>query len=132
MNKQQSTRFNESITRSWNTCEDCPYREFVSDDYSPDHVECTKTERYISMYLSSGDVDYTNKDGILDTCPYANTGCDAAFSSGKEQENDGTEQPPTKESIIKILDLCRKYEIGFQSNDANSACLILKHWNDKK
>lgn len=69
-------RFNECIIRSWNTCEDCPYSEYISDDYSPDHWECTKTGKYISEHTQNADDYYTNKDGILDTCPYLNTETD--------------------------------------------------------
>ena len=59
-----------SITE-FDNCSNCPFREYVDDDYSPSHTECTKLNKYIKQWgFKMETVDYRNEDGVLDDCPF--------------------------------------------------------------
>jgi hypothetical protein len=54
----------------FDNCDNCPFREYVDDDYSPIHTECGKTGHYIEKWGSSNGTDYRNKERVLDDCPF--------------------------------------------------------------
>ena len=55
----------------FDNCSNCPFREYVDDDHSPLHTECTKLNKYIEQWgFKTETVDYRNEDGVLDDCPF--------------------------------------------------------------
>lgn len=54
----------------FDNCLDCPFDEFVDDDYPCVHKVCKRTNKRIQSYSMEGDEDYRNKDGVLDECPF--------------------------------------------------------------
>lgn len=52
-------------------CENCPFKVYVDDDYSPIHTECEKTGSYIEKWTNSiGYKNYRNEEMVLDNCPF--------------------------------------------------------------
>ena len=53
-------------------CDNCPFKKFVDDDYSPTHTECERTDEYIEKWwYGNQHFDYRNPEtGVLDSCPF--------------------------------------------------------------
>lgn len=51
-------------------CDDCIMQRYIDNDYSTEHSECRITNEYITETLHGKKHTYTNKDGILDSCPF--------------------------------------------------------------
>jgi len=52
-------------------CDNCPFKNFVDDDYSPTHTECSQIDEYIEKWTWCEKTDYRNPEtGVLDNCPF--------------------------------------------------------------
>lgn len=63
-------RFTYIKKKHFDNCEDCPFSNFVDDDYSPTHYGCSMTESYIREFTNDGTEDFRNEEGVLDNCPF--------------------------------------------------------------
>lgn len=69
-NEEKAMKFRYIV--EFDTCDNCPFNEFVDDDYSPTHKECERTNEYIMTWTNTeGEKDFRNPEtGILDDCPF--------------------------------------------------------------